>query len=229
MVYGLFTHIKGIIVTLIRVAYQTIEFGDIDIHLRTLRDKNQFSDDNNEAKNLGINSTLWPIFGVIWPSSIVLANYMNHFNTQGKRILEIGCGIGLTSLMLNKRHDDITSTDMHPEVQRFLDKNTHLNRDADIPFYRTNWADLCPELKTFDVIIGSDILYEDEHIDLLIAFIERHANPACEVILVDPGRGRKAKFSKKMALLGYSANQEKAQQAINMPDAYNGYILSFKR
>lgn len=214
---------------LVRIAYQTIEFGDIDIHLRTLRDKNQFSDDNDEAKNLGINSTLWPIFGVVWPSSIVLANFMNTFNTHGKRILEIGCGIGLTSLMLNKRHDDITSTDIHPEVQRFLGENTLLNRDIDIPFHRTDWADLCPELKTFDLIIGSDILYEDEHIELLIAFIERHANRQCEVILVDPGRGRKAKFSKKMALLGYTMTQELAEQAANLPDEYKGHILQFKR
>ncbi|XQW84744.1 class I SAM-dependent methyltransferase [Thalassotalea piscium] len=215
--------------TSVRIAYQTIEFDDIDIHLRTLRDRNQFSDDDDEAKNLGINSTLWPIFGVIWPSSIVLANFMNQFKTGGKRILEVGCGIGLTSLMLNKRHDDITSTDIHPEVKRFLAKNTSLNHDADIPFYRTSWADSCPELKTFDVIIGSDLLYEDEHIELLTSFIERHANKNCEVILVDPGRGRKAKFGKKMVELGYSIIQEKAEQASNLPEEYKGYVLQFKR
>jgi hypothetical protein len=30
----------------IRLRYQTIEFGDIDIHLCTLRDKQQFDDPN---------------------------------------------------------------------------------------------------------------------------------------------------------------------------------------
>ena len=30
----------------LRYRYQTIEFGDIDIHLRTLRDRQEYSDDD---------------------------------------------------------------------------------------------------------------------------------------------------------------------------------------
>ena len=37
-----------------------------------------------------------------------------------KRILEVGCGIGLSSLILNRLNADITATDYHPEAEKFL-------------------------------------------------------------------------------------------------------------
>ncbi len=46
----------------VRISYQTVEFGELDIHLCTLRDKQQFSDPDDTAKNLGISSALWPTF-----------------------------------------------------------------------------------------------------------------------------------------------------------------------
>jgi len=41
---------------LLRVRYQTIEFADADIHLRTLRDNQELSDELSEAIALGISS-----------------------------------------------------------------------------------------------------------------------------------------------------------------------------
>jgi predicted nicotinamide N-methyase len=125
----------------VRHKYQTIEFGIIDIHLRTLKDTQQFYDKNDEAKKLGINSASWALFGVLWPSSQVLANYIFKSDTDSKRILEVGCGIGLSSLLLNHLDKDITATDYHPEVENFLLKNTQLNNDKNIPFHRLNWED----------------------------------------------------------------------------------------
>ncbi|WVI84620.1 hypothetical protein VSX76_12665 [Methylophaga thalassica] len=104
----------------VRVRYQTIEVGDMDIHLCTLRDKQQFSDPEGEADDMGISSATWPLFGVVWPSSIVLANHMLDYDIKNKRILEIGCGMALSSLLLNERMADITATDYHPEVNHFL-------------------------------------------------------------------------------------------------------------
>ena len=49
-----------------RLCYQTIEFGEIDIHLCTLRDKQEFHDPDGIAESLGISSAAWPIFGVVW-------------------------------------------------------------------------------------------------------------------------------------------------------------------
>ena len=213
----------------IRISYQTIEFGKIDIHLRTLRNKQEFLDDDDIAKKLGISSAQWSLFGVVWPSSEVLAHFMFDYVIRNKRILEIGCGIGLTSLMLNKRNADITATDYHPEVEGFLKKNTALNKDKVIPFVRTNWADALSALGEFDLILGSDLLYEDEHAGLLSKFINQHSKTNCEVIIVDPGRGRHAPFSKMMVRLGYAHSQSQPIETNYLTNKFKGQILRYKR
>lgn len=183
--------------------YQTIELGTHDIHLCTLRDRQQFSDPTGLAASLGICSASWPLFGVVWPSSIYLAQTLLSYDTRGLRILEVGCGMALTSLLLNLLHADITATDYHPEVEQFLIRNTLLNQGAPIPYARVDWAMPETKLGKFDLIIGSDLLYEDQHVALLTSFIEAHAKPTCEVLIVDPGRGRKNKLITSLSLAGF--------------------------
>ena len=72
-------------------------------------------------------------------SGRVLAHRMLDFNIDGLRVLEVGCGIGLTSLVLRHRDADITATDRHPEVAGFLDINTRLNELEPIPYHQCDW------------------------------------------------------------------------------------------
>lgn len=201
-----------------RTRYQTLEIGSFDIHIRSLRDKQEFSDPLGEAEALGISSAQWSLFGVVWNSGEVLAHEMATYPIEGKRILEIGCGMALASLLLNARQADITATDIHPEAGNFLIENVRINNGKAIPFLRTGWKDPNDGLGLFDLIIGADLLYEREHIMLLSNFINLHAKPSCEVILVDPGRSNHAAFSKKMVLLGYSHSQQKP--------VYEGFVAS---
>jgi predicted nicotinamide N-methyase len=212
----------------IRYKYQTIEFENIDIHLRTLKDTQQFFDDKDKAQKLGINSASWAIFGVLWPSSQVLANYMFKSHTKSKRILEVGCGIGLSSLLLNHLNQDITATDYHPEVKAFLLKNTNLNYDKDIPFYRLDWEDkVNNSLGKFDIIIGSDLLYQQNHGELLSNFINNYASNKCEVIIVDPSRGNHGKFKNEMLSFGFKYEKIDTLEYIDIP--YKGSIHKYNK
>lgn len=213
----------------LRLRYQTIEFGHTDIHVCTLRDKQQFSDPEDVAFDLGISSSLWPLFGVVWPSSIVLAHHIDDFDTDNKRILEVGCGMALTSLLLNERGADITASDYHPEVETFLERNTKLNNGNPITFQRADWAKEVDTLGRFDLIIGSDILYEDGHVEQLANFINNHANPTCEVVVVDPGRGRKTKLSAKLAEYGFDYSHSKPSHTDYLDEPFKGHILQFWR
>lgn len=213
----------------IRYRYQTLEFGGTDIHLRTLRDRQQYADPEGIAEALGISSATWPLFGVVWTSSEVLAHLMLDYDVTGLRILEVGCGIGLASLLLNQRNADITATDQHPSAEAFLQRNVALNDGRDIPFVRTGWADAVSDLGGFDLVIGSDLLYERDHAALLAGFIDQHANPQCEVIIIDPNRGHRAQFSHQMADLGYAHSRSKADTPANREQAFRGNILRYTR
>lgn len=212
----------------VRIRYRTVEIGAVDLHVRSLRDAQQFDDVGGAAERVGIGSAAWPMFGVIWASGRVLAQLMEKRDVQGLRILEVGCGLGLASLVLHHREADVTATDHHPEAGDFLARNAALNGDEELPYERADWVDLHDTLGAFDLIIGSDLLYEPDHAHDLAGFIGRHARPTCEVVLVDPGRGNQARFTRAMEALGFSADAR--VQADDLPDeVYRGQILVFRR
>ena len=215
--------------TNLRLCYQTVEFDKTDIHLCTLRNKQEFHDPSGIAETLGICSASWPIFGVIWPSSLVLANSIFDYETGSKRILEVGCGMALSSLLLNKQCADITATDYHPESHKFLQRNTSLNDGRAIAFEQVDWADKNDNLGLFDLIIGSDLLYEDNHIQLLASFLEAHSKLDCEIIIVDPGRGRKNKLSSLMVDFGFTSSHQKPIHTDYLDHEFKGHILKFQR
>ena len=209
----------------LRVKYKTYEFDKTDIHLRTLRDTQEFEDLEGVAEKLGIPESTWALFGVLWPSGEVLARLMSQKNVDGLRILEIGCGIALPSLILNSKGADISATDYHPLSDEFLVANTALNSGKKIPFYLCDWNSDSEEAGKYDLIIGSDVLYERDHVKLLSRFLEKHANPICEIILVDPGRGNMSHFKKEMIVHGFEFEVLKKE----IGEEYKGQIVRFSR
>lgn len=214
--------------TELRLRYCTIEFdGALDIHLRMLRDRQEFEDPEGTAADIGISSAEWAYFGVVWDSSRALAELMRTYEVEGLRVLEVGCGLALSSLMLNQRGADVTATDVHPEAGAFLRANVALNGAKSIPFVRGAWADADPELGRFDLIIGSDVLYHDEHALSLVGFIEQHAAPVCEVVIIDPGRSVIRTFKKNMQER-FEHSQEPVAVAPGMAEGYHGTVHTFR-
>ena len=209
----------------LRFRFQTITIDDIDVHVRTLRDTQQFYDPDHIARDLGISSSQWSIFGVVWPSSIVLANYVATLETKTKQILEIGCGIGLTSLFLQHKNRNITATDYHPNAETFLQYNADLNGNPRIPFIQSDWNQVPKQVELFNLIIGSDLLYEEGHVEGLASFVNHHSEKISTFILVDPGRGFHNKLKRRMELDGFSCKIHKPQ----VEGDFKGRILTFTR
>ena len=212
-----------------KVKVETISIGAVDYQIRSLLDRQQYSDPDGEAEGVGIPAAMWPIFGLIWPAGLFLAETMTTFPLEGRRILEIGCGIGLASLVLQRRCADITSTDLHPLAETFLKHNLALNQMAALPFFHCSWTHALPLLGKFDLIIGSDLLYEPEHPQLLAGFIDRHANEKVEVIIIDPGRGHHGKFNQAMVKLGYRQETVWSDQQPIRVALKKGRILNYQR
>ena len=213
--------------------YQTrqliVRLGNHDFRIRALSDLQQFADLLLLADGIGISSAQWSLFGQVWPSGRVLAEAMSSHDISGKRILEIGCGLGLSSLVLQQRRADITASDHHPLAASFLHINAAQNDLSAITYCDLRWEVPDTTWGRFDLIIGSDILYESGHADLLAAMVERHALPDAEVLITDPGRGNSAAFTRALASQGFTVNDLRGR--FNEADAapFRGRLLSYQR
>lgn len=213
----------------LRYRYQTTEFGEIDVHIRGLRDLQEFSDEDGVAAACGISSAQWSLFGVLWESGQVLADLMARYEVDGLRILEVGCGLGLASLVLNARGADVTASDVHPEAETFLAANCRLNGGPDIPFFRSAWTDECAALGTFDLIIGSDVLYEAGHPAELAGFVGRHARAASEVIVIDGGRNHHGRFRRALEPHGFAEDEIAFDPTARPGGTFRGRIMRYRR
>lgn len=212
-----------------QVKFETLSLGGLDYRIRSLLDHQQYFDPDGDAERAGISSASWPLFGLVWPSSRILAGAMQSFAVEGKRILEIGCGLALASLVMRRRGADITASDCHPLAGAFLAENLRQNQLPAIPFQTGNWSDSDPALGRFDLIVGSDVLYERSQPDILSRFIDRHSSPEVEVIIVDPDRGNRSGFNRDMADLGYAHSEQRAENRQVSGEPYKGRILSYRR
>lgn len=207
----------------------TVPLGGHDYLIRALSDRQQFADPHGEAERLGISPALWGLFGQVWPAGSLLAEAMVTHEVAGKRVLELGCGLALSSLVLQRRKADITASDHHPLAELFLRRNARQNRLPFVAYRDLPWAIPDPSLGHFDLIIGSDILYERGHAELLAALVLRHASEHAEILITDPGRGNSARFSKALALQGFAVDEILGRlNAADIPP-FRGRLLSYRR
>jgi len=82
----------------------------------------------------------------------------------------------------------------------------------------------------YDLIIGSDLLYERDETGTLARFIAAHALPAAEVWIIDPDRGNRPVFHRHMDRLGFALHQTTLRAAaLDGQAAYKGRLLQYRR
>jgi predicted nicotinamide N-methyase len=207
----------------------TVRLGGHDYRIRALSDLRQFADPHRHAERIGISSALWSLFGQVWPSGRMLAEAMCTHDVAGKRVLEIGCGLGLSSLVLQRRRTDVVASDHHPLAEMFLRRNAAQNRLAAIAYRDLPWEIPDTTLGRFDLIIGSDVLYERGHAELLAAVMLRHARPDAEVLITDPGRGNSARFTRAMLEQGYIVSEVRSPIDDQDVAPFRGRLLRYRR
>ncbi len=210
--------------------------------IRSLLDRQQFSDPLGLAERMGISSATWPLFGLLWPSGALLAAHMAaRVLRPGERILEIGCGLALASLVGHRLGADITASDCHPLTARFLGTNLRLNGLPPMKYRHGAWGhedgNAVPGARPnnavhgrYELIIGSDVLYDRDASVALAGFIHRHAAPSAEVWIVDPDRSNRPAFTRRLAADGFGLVDVRLDHpAAGLVPAYKGRLLTYRR
>ncbi len=140
----------------------------------------------------------FPLWSKVWEASWVLADFLAGLPADpGKRILEIGCGLGLVGVVAASFGHKVVMTEHNPEALEFARANAELNGCPEVEIIDLDWNS--PSLYgRFDYIVGSEIVYHQKDFDPLKNLFERLLKPDGEVILCEGVRRTSLDFFKEM-------------------------------
>ena len=164
----------------------------------------------------------------VWRSSFALIDYFETYPLkQQTKVLEIGCGWGLSSLYLTKYQQvDVTAIDIDESVKPYFELQNRINK-CHIKFQQRNFESLKPdELRSYHSIIGSDICFWDEMTESLFNLVDRSLRSGVhEILIADPGRPPFWELTEKCAEI---FDSEVITRRIYKPWKSEKYILVIK-
>ena len=130
-----------------------------------------------------------PYWAELWPAATALAEALP--DVRGLRVVELGCGLGLPSLVAAARGGDVTATDWAADAIELLRENASRNAlelCAEVRDWRASWTD------RFDLALAADVLYEQRSVEPVLARL-RELAPVSLVALA--GRPYEAEFLRR--------------------------------
>jgi predicted nicotinamide N-methyase len=148
-----------------------------------------------------------PFWAQLWPSGAVLAREVAGHRLAGRRVLELGCGLGLVAVAAALAGARVLAVDRSPEAVTFAAANAARNgvtvQTAVCSFEQ-------PERllagAPWDLVVAADVLYERRNVPVLLWLLPRLVT-AGEVWLADPGRPMLARFLAGIDALGWLRDQ----------------------
>ncbi len=129
-----------------------------------------------------------PYWADVWPSSIVLAEKLLELDGKGKTALELGCGVGLSTLAAITSGFDVLATDYYEDALDVTRANVFRNLGLQARTRLVDWRHLPGNLGHFDLVFASDVLYEKEYAALLPVILDGVIGPRGSALISDPGR-----------------------------------------
>lgn len=157
----------------------------------------------SEAIESATDDDLVPLYGTLWSSAKTLLETLAEYKLLGKRVIELGCGLGIPSIFCSlKGAKSVLATDYHPETKLFVEKNAEMNGCRNIDFQLLDWRQETTSTHNIDYIIGSDLLYEPDVIPSLCKTINSLMTAETQVIISDPGRVYSGQFETEIKGVG---------------------------
>jgi len=129
-----------------------------------------------------------PYWADVWPSSIVLAGKLLQLEGGGRSALELGCGVGLSTLAATSAGFDVLATDYYEDALDVTRANVFRNLGRQAHTQLVDWRRIPKDLGTFDLVFASDVLYEKEYALLLPIILCRVLGDEGIALIADPGR-----------------------------------------
>jgi predicted nicotinamide N-methyase len=149
-----------------------------------------------------------PYWAESWPASHVLFNYCaDHLPVGPLRICELGCGLGIISSLCAGNGHQVFAIDISMDACRY----THAN----IRSQNTTASCVCSDWrfsKSFDMVLGADILYEERWIGPVATFLRDHLLSGGTALIADPQRKPWTAFKQTMISNGFTLARTETRQ-----------------
>ncbi|HEY7629057.1 MAG TPA: methyltransferase domain-containing protein, partial [Thermoleophilaceae bacterium] len=171
---------------LLDVAVYPVELPGGEVYIVRPRDWEALRDEEGMAPGRPL-----PYWARLWPSAMVLAQALaENPPGPGTRVIELGCGLGLPSIVAARTGAAVLATDGHSDAVAFAAHSLALNEQeatvvtADL----TDDADALVERGPFDLVLAADVLYTVPNGDAMLRIVPRLLEPNGELWLADPDR-----------------------------------------
>jgi predicted nicotinamide N-methyase len=130
-----------------------------------------------------------PFWAVLWPSGVALAQAIGSQPLPGRRVLELGCGLGLASVAAAAAGATVLAVDRSPEATTFAAVNAARNGlTLDTAVASFDEPQQLLRDAPWDLVLAADVLYEQRNVPVLLSLMPRLVDKGGEVWLGDPGR-----------------------------------------
>jgi predicted nicotinamide N-methyase len=149
-----------------------------------------------------------PFWTQLWPSGTALARAVAGRPLAGRRVLELGCGLGLVSVAAALAGADVLAVDRSPEAVTFTAANATRN-GATVATAVCAFDQPEPLLAEapWDLVLAADVLYEQRNVPVLLWLLPRLVGPGGEAWLADPGRNGLETFLSGAEAAGWRRDQ----------------------
>ena len=207
----------------------TIGIGNSQIKLTIVEDPDRFLD---KLSREDCDGRLYlPYWTYLWESAIGLARHVSELGSSfaGQQILEIGCGFGLAGIVAGKEGAAVIFSDFEYDALLFAKHNAQQNRIYSADFVQMDWNIPCFQCQ-FDVILASDVIYEEQNWQPIIDLLKKYLKPDGTVIFSEPNRRNAGGFFKDIRKNGFTFEKSTCFVTVdNIERQINLYAIRWDR
>ena len=167
--------------TRLELVEEALLVGATELSLLRPRDPEALLDEEAFARD-----EFLPYWAELWPAGLALAQALPP-RLDGVRVIELGCGLGVPSLVAAARGAAVTAVDWAADAIDLLRANAARNRVC-VDARLADWRDVDGD---FDLALAADVLYEHRNVQPLLAVLPTVAR---EVLLALAGRPHEGEF-----------------------------------
>jgi predicted nicotinamide N-methyase len=149
-----------------------------------------------------------PFWAELWPAGLALAHAIAARSLGGRRVLELGCGLGLVSVTAALAGARVLAVDRSPEATAYAAVNAARNGvTLDTAVCAFDRPERLLREAPWDLVLAADVLYEQRNVPVLVWLLPRLVEATGEVWLADPGRAMLSRFLAAVDATGWRRDQ----------------------